>query len=60
MYTKSLSTQSILIIFYFWDQTSQKFNQVERKIPAKLLTESLHVNESKTEMYNIQRVVEDP
>ena len=36
-----------------------KINQVEREIPAMLLTKGLHVNGSKTEKYHIQRSGED-
>ena len=32
-----------------------KIDQFEREIPAVLLTEGLHINESKTERYHIQR-----
>ena len=36
-----------------------EINQVERQITAMLLTEGLHVNESKTERYHIQKDGED-
>ena len=43
----------------FLRSEESKINQVEREIPAMLLTKGLHVNGSKTEKYHIQRSGED-
>ena len=52
MYTRSISTQSMLMIS-FLRLVESKINQVERGIPG--FTEGLHVNEIKTGRYYIQK-----